>query len=63
MAASALIKVSARFSGTMRIGIIQDPYVGGAARFSGRVNVFIREGVLIQAQFKLTGSISVTYTV
>jgi hypothetical protein len=62
VAASALIKISARLSGSIRIGIIQDPFVGGAARFSGRVTVFIREGVLLQAQFKLTGSIAITIT-
>jgi hypothetical protein len=62
VAASALIKVSARLSGSIRIGIIQDPFVGGAARLSGRVTVFIREGVLIQAQFRLTGSIAITIT-
>jgi hypothetical protein len=62
VAASALIKISARLSGSIRIGIYQDTFVGGAARFSGRVNVFIREGVLIQAQFKLTGSIAITIT-
>ena len=62
VAASALIKISARLSGSIRIGIYQDPFIGGAARLSGRVNVFIREGVLIQAQFKLTGSIAITIT-
>lgn len=62
VAASALIKISARLSGSIKIGIYQEPFVGGAARLSGRVNVFIREGVLIQAQFKLTGSIAITIT-
>jgi hypothetical protein len=62
VAASALIKISARLSGSIRIGIYQDPFVGGAARLSGRVNVFISEGVRVQAQFRFQGRVVVAIT-